>query len=419
LFASTELRPVKEALMGRPTGAHVRGPLQPLVRGLLFELIELGYSWTAQRSRLRLMAELSSWMAAREMQLEDLNVSLLEEFLQRARVSHPGTRWCSPSSERQLLGYLRRLGVLSEPEVPAVSDPLDRLLGEFAEYLVRERGLAAGSSTVRDYRRVARRFLSGRVAPDGGVGLLTAGDVTGFVLAECRRLGSARSGKLIVTALRGLLRFLYLEGSTASDLTGAVPLVAGWRGASLPRALDPECVRRLLASSDRGTPAGRRDFAILLLLARMGLRSGEVAAIQLADVDWRAGEVVIRGKDDRHERLPLPVDVGDALVDYLRHGRPRREDPHLFLKARAPFGAVSGGTVRAVVRYACGRAGIARVGAHRLRHTVATEVLRAGAPLEEVASLLRHRRHATTVLYAKVDWERLRELARPWPGSLP
>lgn len=406
--------------MGRPTGAHVRGPLRPFVRGFLLELFELGYSWTAQGSRLRLMAELSSWMAARGMGPGDLTRPLLEQFLGEARALCPGARWCSPSSERQLLGYLRGLGVLPEPEVPVLSDPLDRLLDEFAEYLVRERGLAAGSSTVRDYRRVARLFLSGRIDPDGDLDRLTAGDVSGFVLAQCRRLGSARSGKLIVTVLRGLLRFLYLEGLTASDLTGAVPLVAGWRGASLPRALDPQHVRRMLASCDRSTATGRRDFAILLLLARLGLRSGEVAAIQLGDVDWRAGEVVIRGKDDRHERLPLPRDVGEALADYLREGhRPDRKDPHLFLKVHAPFGPLSGGTVRMVVHYACDRAGIARVGAHRLRHTVATEVLRAGAPLEEIASLLRHRRHATTVLYAKVDWERLRELARPWPGSTP
>lgn len=402
--------------MGRPTGAHVYGPLQPFVAGLLAELVELGYSWTAQFSRLRLMAELSSWMAARGIGPVDLTQSMVQEFLGEARSLCPGARWCSPSSARQLLAYLRGLGLVAVPEASVMADPVDRLLGEFAEYLVRERGLAAGSSTVRDYRRVARLFLSGRVG-SGGVDRLTAGDVTGFVLAECRRRGGGRSGKLIVTVLRGLLRFLYLEGLTASDLTGAVPLVAGWRGASLPKALDPEHVRRMLASCDRAAVTGRRDFAIVLLLARLGLRSGEVAAIQLGDLDWRAGELLIRGKDDRHERLPLPSDVGEALVDYLCDGRPRREDPHLFLKTYAPFGAVSGGTVRMVVHYACDRAGIPRVGAHRLRHTVATEVLRAGAPLEEIASLLRHRRHATTVLYAKVDWERLRELARPWPGS--
>jgi integrase/recombinase XerD len=403
--------------MGRPTGAHVRGPLQPLAPGFLSQLVELGYSWTAQGSRLRLMAELSPWMAARAMKPEVLTAGLLEEFLRDARRSHAGARWCSPSSQRQLLEYLRGLGLVSTPLPPAPVDRIDRMLSEFDDYLVRERGLMRQSGTVRDYQRVARQFLSGQVDAVDGAEWLTAGDVTRFVLAQCRRLTGARSQKLVVTALRQLLRFLYLEGLVSADLTGAVPLVAGWRGASLPRGLDQQCVQRLLASCDRGRPAGLRDFAVLLMLARLGLRCGEVAAMRLGDVDWRAGEIVVRGKADRHERLPLPVDVGEALVDYLRHGRPRRGDPHLLLQIRAPFGPLQGGTVAAVVRYACQRAGIASVGAHRLRHTVATEVLRAGAPLEEVASLLRHRRHATTVLYAKVDWQRLRELARPWPGS--
>jgi len=293
--------------MGRPTGAHVRGPLQPLVRGFLSELVELGYSWTAQRSRLRLMAELSSWMAARGTEPQGLTVWLLERFLQHARSSYAGARWCSPSSQRQLLGYLRGLGLVSESQASAPTGTIDRLVNEFGEYLVRERGLTARSGTVRDYQRVARQFLSDRLDRAGGPGRLTAGDVTGFALAQCRRPIGARSQKLVVTALRQLLRFFYLEGLTAGDLTGAVPLVAGWRGASLPRALDPQCMQRLLASCDRGRPAGRRDFAILLMLSRLGLRCGEVAAMRLGDVDWRAGEIMIRGKNDRHERLPLPV----------------------------------------------------------------------------------------------------------------
>jgi integrase/recombinase XerD len=156
-----------------------------------------------------------------------------------------------------------------------------------------------------------------------------------------------------------------------------------------------------------------------LFLSGLGLRACEVARLELGGVDWRAGELVVRGKQDRHERVPLPSDVGDALVDYLLHGRRDRQDPHLFLKSRAPYGRLTGGdgAIGMLVRTAFKRAGLPEVGVHRLRHTVATEALRAGAPLEEIASLMRHRRHATTVLYAKVDWERLRELARPWPGS--
>jgi integrase/recombinase XerD len=406
--------------MGRPTGAHVRGPLQPFARGFLFELVELGYEWTARTARLRLMAELSSWISARGIQPKELTPSLVSEFLEPLRAQGPRKEWCSPTSERQLLAYLRGLGLVAEPEVRVLSDPLDVLVGEFVEYLVRERGLMVGSTSVYEYERVARLFLSGRIDPDGGgLDRLTAGDVTRFVLAECRRR-SVRMSWTLVSSLRGVLRFLFLEGLTACDLTGAVPGVAKWRAASLPKALRAEDVARVLASCDRTTAVGRRDFAILTVLSRLGLRACELARLELGDVDWRAGELVVRGKQDRQERLPLPADVGDALVDYLRHGRPDRKDPHLFLKARAPFGPLTGGdgAIGMLVRAACDRAGLKPVGVHRLRHTVATETLRAGASLEEIASLLRHRRHATTVLYAKVDWERLRELARPWPESM-
>jgi len=406
-------------MMGRPVGAHVRGPLQPFARGFLLWLIELGYEWSAQTVRLRLLAELSSWMAARDIEPGELTQSLVAEFVDGIRVSCRA-RWCSPTSERQLLAYLRRLGLVAALEAPVLGDAVDVLVAEFVEYLVRERGLRADSKTVCGYARTARLFLSGRVdSGGGGLELLTAGDVTAFVLAECRQR-SVRMSSALVSWLRGLLRFLFLEGLTASDLTGAVPGVAQWRAGSLPKALPAEHVARVLASCDRRTAVGRRDFAILTVLSRLGLRACEVARLELGDIDWRAGEVLVRGKQDRLERLPLPRDVGDALVDYLRHGRPRRDDSYLFLKARAPFGPLTGGdgVIGMLVRTAFQRAGLAPVGAHRLRHTVATEVLRAGAPLEEVASLLRHRRHATTVIYAKVDWERLREIARPWPGSL-
>ncbi len=405
--------------MGRPSPARVSGPLGPFASGFQLELVERGYEWTAVRARLRLMTELSSWMTAQGLEPAALTCSVVKGFLEGARVLDQEKPWCSPISERQLLAYLQDVGVVAAPEAPVVTDPVERLVGEFVEYLVRERGLEPGGRGIYDYKQVAHLFLSGRVDPDGGgLDRLTAGDVTGFVLVECRRR-SVRSGAL-VSSLRGLLRFLYLEALTPNDLTGAVPGVARWRGASLPKALSAEHVARLLAGCDQTTAVGRRDFAILTVLSRLGLRACEVARLELGDVDWRAGELIVRGKRDSHERLPLPSDVGDALVDYLQHGRPARSDPYLFLKARAPFGQMTGGdgAIGMLVRTACKRAGLPPVGAHALRHTVATRALRAGAPLEEIASLLRHRRHATTVLYAKVDWERLRELARPWPGSV-
>lgn len=336
--------------MGRPIGAHVSGPLQPFVRGFLLELIELSYGWTVQVSRLRLMAELGVWMASRELEAGALTLPRIAEFVEGARAEHPGQPWCSPASERQLADYLRRVGLVSEPEPVVVSDPVEVLVERFVEYLVRERGLGDRSHTVWEYKRTARLFLGGRLESDGG-GLdgTTAGDVTGFVLAECRHR-SRRMSVGLVSNLRGLLRFLFLEGLMPADLSAAVPKVASWRCASLPRALRGEHVARLLASCDRTTAVGRRDFAILVMLSRLGVRACEVARLRLADIDWRAGELIVRGKQNRDERLPFPTDVGDALVDYLRHGASGVERP-----ARVPDGACA--VQAADRRRRCHRAG--------------------------------------------------------------
>jgi integrase/recombinase XerD len=265
----------------------------------------------------------------------------------------------------------------------------------------------------------ARPFLAGRARPDGQPDLegLGPADVTAFVVAACpgRRPGSA---KLVVTALRSLLGFLHLAGLVERPLAQAVPAVAAWRLAGLPRALGAGEVRRLLASCDPSRAVGRRDLAILTLLARLGLRAGEVAALELADVDWRHGEILVRGKGDRHERLPLPADVGEAIVAYLRDGRPRAPGcRRVFLRARAPRRGLTPGAITQVVVGAARRAGLAPVSAHRLRHTLASEQLRAGASLPEVGQLLRHRSLITTAIYAKVDRDALRVCARPWPGS--
>jgi integrase/recombinase XerD len=208
-------------------------------------------------------------------------------------------------------------------------------------------------------------FLSEITAADGGldVGRLTAGEVGRFVLGECatRSVGSAKN---VVMALRSLLRFLYLEGVIAGDLAGSIPAVAP-QPRSLPRALDPRLVARLLASCDRRTGTGRRDFAVLTVLARLGLRAGEDAAIELGDIDWLGGDMLVRGKGGRRDRLPLPVDVGEALADYVQRGRPRFACERLFLRVHAPTGGLSGGGVSGIVHAACGRCGLPAVGAHR------------------------------------------------------
>lgn len=219
-----------------------------------------------------------------------------------------------------------------------------------------------------------------------------------------------------MAGLRPLLRYLHVTGLIETPLVWAVPGVADLRDRSLSRGVEPQVVARLLASCDRRRTVGRRDYAILLLLVRLGLRAGEVAAIHLDDLDWRAGEILVRGKRDRQDRLPLPVDVGQALVSYLQR-RDRSEFRPVFLRMHAPAGALTRIGVCGVVHDACVRAGVPPVGAHQLRHTAATAMLREGASLSEIAQVLRHREIKTTAQYAKVDRARLRPLAMPWPGG--
>jgi integrase/recombinase XerD len=391
---------------------RVTGPLERYAREFAAELEACGYTPLSAANQLRLMAHLSRWLGTEGLDPGELNDEGLQAFL-AARSGQGYTCWLSLRGLAPLLGFLRGLGVVLASTPPARSGPAEELLAEYRTYLAGERGLV--TSTVRGYEAEARLFLARR--PVGDLHDLTAGDVTGFVVDECgtRSTGSA---KILVTALRSLLRWLLLTGRVDRDLAQVVPGVAGWRFGSLPRALDPDQVRALLVCCDRSRAAGRRDYAILTMLVRLGLRAAEVAAMELDDIDWRAGEVMVRGKHNQRDRLPLPVDVGEALVAYLRQDRPRSGGcRRVFVRARAPHGPLTPNGVQSVVVGACARAGIAPAGAHRLRHTAATEVLRAGASLEEVGQLLRHRDLTSTAIYAKVDQARLRTLARPWPGG--
>ena len=400
--------------MGRPSRVRVIGPLEPYASGFRRELDRQGYTAHSASNQLQLMAHASRWLASHGLDAGDLMLARVEEFLE-ARRAEGYTLWLSTKAMAPLLAYLRGLGVVQTPSPEEPATPAEALLERYRCYLIQERGLAA--STIAAYSHVARLFLFSR-SPDGELGLehLSAAEVTDFALAECRsrKIGSA---KYIVCGLRALLRFLYAEGHTESALAAAVPSVAGWRLAGLPKALNRRDVSALLASCDRRTTAGRRDFAMLTLLARLGLRAGEVANLALVDLEWRAGEVVIRGKGRREERLPLPTDVGEALVGWLRRGRSRCESPKLFTRVRAPHRGLTNSAVSGVVRAAAARAGLSGVSAHRLRHTAATEMLRAGAGLREVGQVLRHASTLTTSLYAKVDRQTLRALSQPWPGG--
>jgi len=316
-----------------------------------------------------------------------------------------------------LLGYLRGLGVVPQPvAVPAT--PAEALLAEFCGYLAGERGLAA--VTAGRYARFARVLITGLgITSEADLAAVTAADIAAFTVSQASRRNPADMQGL-VTAVRALLRFLHVTGRVRGRLDAAVPSAPGRRATSLPRGIAAGQAAALLASCDRDSAAGQRDYAILILLIRMGLRAGEITGLTLDDIDWRAGELTVRGKADDHARLPLPADVGEAIAGYLRYGRARTAGRHLFVTVRAPFTGLARNTsVCGIVRQACQRAGIEPFGPHRLRHAVACDLLADGASLEEIGQLLRHRTQRSTAIYAKADIEALRALARPCPATAP
>jgi site-specific recombinase XerD len=290
-------------------------------------------------------------------------------------------------------------------------------MDRYHAWMVHDRGLA--SRTTGRYEITARRFLRWRspASPASSLELLTGADVTGFLLHERNRMLASGSLKCRVAELRSLLRFLHVEEFIPASLAAAVPPVAGWRDTALPVTMPASDVAALLAGCDRTTRSGRRDLAVLMLLARMGLRAAEVARLQLDDVDWRAGELVVHGKGGRIERLPLPVDVGEALVAYLTKARPQVQVRALIVNVQAPFRPLRSTGIGQTVWRACVRAGVPPVRSHKLRHTLATTMLREGVTLRDISQVLRHRDLATTAIYAKVDSTALRELALPWPGA--
>jgi site-specific recombinase XerD len=317
-------------------------------------------------------------------------------------------------SLRPLVRYLGTVGIDAPPDTRS---PLEELAEEYRCYLVGERGLAP--TTVHGYMDTATSFLSECCSGDPGlVANMSASDVKDFVLCAAQRL-SPRTVNEVVTRLRSLLRFLYLKGLIDVPLAQAAPWLAHSRAGSLPRTLDAGVAPRLLESCDRTTVVGARDFAIVTVLTRLGLRASEVAGLALEDLDWRLGEIVIRGKGGTFDRLPLPVDVGQALAAYLERRAGDANCRQVFLHVKPPRGGVQMTDVRAVVRRACERAGMKDTSTHRFRHAAATEMLRLGAPLHEIGQVLRHHDLQTTAIYAKVDFATLATVAQPWPRVLP
>jgi integrase/recombinase XerD len=385
--------------MKRSTRVRISGPLMSHWKGFAEELAAQGYTDLSSANQLRLLAHLSRWMAARAIGIGQLTSYVLEQFIAERRASYTGSR--TVRALAPLVQYLRSLGLI--PLEAPQDVPSTELLRAYDRYLVEER--AVKQQRRRVCMTAARDFLEGR-----DVARLSAADVTTFVGKS--RAQPDLSGRL--GGLRSVLGFLFLQGHTAVNLVPAVPSLSRRRLASLPKTLDGAQIAAVLATCDLRTIVGRRNYAALILMVRLGLRACEVAALTIDDIDWDLGEVVIRGKGSSG-RLPLPTDVGDAVASYLKLRRRGTASRSLLLQSRAPFRDATAQMVTAIASSAIRAAGITSGGAHRLRHTAATQMLRRGASLTEIAQVLRHRHIDTTAIYAKVDHDRLRLLARPWP----
>ena len=400
-------------------GADQRGQRNPLlVRVLPFadSLTESGYAATTIQSKLGLLIDLGEWLRRRGLAVKDLDERRIESFItdrRRNGLLRRGDR----TTVRQLLDHFREHHVV--PRVTPTCDvsPLAAILDRYEKHLRSERGLT--TATIINYLPFARKFLSDRFREGPFLlNVVRPCDISGFILRHARTM-SCRRAQLMTSAFRSFFRFLFQRGELQVDLAPSIPTVADWRLSTLPRYITAEEVIRVLGCCDRHTAMGRRDYALLLLLARLGLRAGEIVAMQLDDIDWRSGEILVRGKGLLYDRMPLPADVGQALAVYLRHDRPSSKTRRVFVCRKAPRRGFSGpSTVSTIVRRALDRAGLhpGFKGAHLLRHSLATSMIRSGASMSEIGEILRHRSPSTTEIYAKLDFEGLRSLAQPWPN---
>lgn len=394
-------------------GAKLGGPLAPFVTELGEALVAEGYSEQRTRLLIGLASELSHWLEAGGLRPGDLTGKVIDEFFAGRGPSRSRCR--TARSLRPIVTYLRSIGVA--PPAPGIAsgrtDTEAELLDCYRRWCVAQRGLT--STTADQYVTRVAVFLA-LWRPDAH---FVVADLDGrAILTTIRAAVDAMpspSLRCMVTALRSFLRFLHTTGRVAGSLVATVPALKTWPRTALPSVLSAGDARRLVAGCDPATSRGSRDAAIVLVLLRLGLRASEVARLALDDIDWRAGEMTIKGKGGRRDQLPLPVEVGEAIAAYLRESRPSSTHRSVFLTANAPIRPLSSDGVGSLVYRACARAGVARVGPHVLRRTLATETLRVGAPMSEVAQLLRHVDQATSSIYAAADVAAVAALAQPWP----
>ena len=393
------------------------GPLVPYLGLFARSLDEQGFNRQYMGVQIRFVAKFSKWLLGGHVSADDVTGEHVRRFFnepaQQRLIQQGGV-----AALRRLLDFLEQLSVVSPPVRHDDRSPIQQAVDAYSAYLRQERALADG--TLVQYCSFVQHFLSDRFGH--GViefAALRAGDVIEFIKQQALLLSPARA-KAATTALRSFFRYLRSRGETQFDLVAAVPTVPNWSMTGIPRAIAPEHIRAVLASCTRDNPVGRRDYAILLLLARLGLRASEIVSLTLNSIDWETGTIVVVGKGRQLAAMPLPVEVGEAIADYLRQGRPVCSHRALFLRACAPVrGLASGQTVTTIVGAAITRAGIdtRHRGAHQFRHALAAAMLRGGATLTEIGSVLRHHHVKTTGIYAKVDFTALRPLSLPWPGD--
>jgi integrase/recombinase XerD len=395
------------------------GPLVSYLRPFGHSLIEQGYFGNYLRRHVKLAMYFSQWLKRRGVGLRGITSEHVSGYLKwrdRQRLTLPD----QSAAIGHLIMFLRSIraipaGTISEPPLT----PVERAIRAYEQYSIQKRGLA--SVTVANYARFIRDFLKDRFS-DGAVKLscLSAADVNGFVQRRAPSL-RRRQAKSMTIALRSFLRYARWRGAIKLDLAAAVPTVPNWSMSSVPRAIAPDKTTKLLRSIDRQTQQGCRDYAVLLLLARLGLRAGEVASLELDDIDWSAGRLSARVKGSRRSEMPMSVEVGKAIAVYLRQGRPKSSSRRVFLRLKAPHQGFRGqSAVGSIVRHALLRAGIDSPtrGAHQFRFGLASQMLRQGASLAEIGALLGHQHPDTTRIYTKIDLKALHTLALPWPRAI-
>lgn len=400
----------------------VEGPLALYLEPYAEYLADRGYSQVSYWKKTFLINEFSRWLSREDIPVDEITSEHEEAFL-RDRARHRCLKGGDRITLSGITNWLQEKGIIECRATASVTTSgIDRVLREYSSYLHEDRGLAL--ATIENYVGYIRHFLteiSG--AAELRLASLHAGQIADHIRRNAPKDRTFASAKHIVTALRSFFRFARYRDYIHIDLAAAVPSVAGWSMASIPRAMPADRVRVLLdASKTWRTPAGLRNRAILLLLARLGLRAGEVVRLELDDIDWSEGCLRVPGKGRAERPLPLPHDVGEALAAYLEDGRPEATCRRVFLRSRTPFdGLGSHSDICQIVARAIRRAGIeaSSAGAHQLRHALAVDMLRQGASLTDIGQVLRHRSPDATRRYAKVDLDALREVALPWPGALP